>query len=690
MMVGDPRESAEHSEDAAADDRLDSWKEIAAYLKRDVTTVRRWEKREGLPVHRHLHARRDSVYGYRSELDAWWQGRRNHLGENGTPVSSPWVARGAWGWVLAGILFVITMTLALVLAGGYSGTSRSNPSQVQFLLPPPPNMGFGSVSLSPDGRQLAFTAVPNSSVAGKPLLWIRLLDSTVARVLADTENATFPFWSPNGDAVGFFADGKLWIVSATRGVPRVVCDAPNGRGGTWNRDGVILFAADRDDGILRVPAAGGTPIPVTNVSRPAQRGHVWPEFLPDGNHFIYLADSHLPEQHTLFVGALDNGQSKPLITRASSNAAYANGYLFLSRERDMVAQPFDPTTLAFTGEPVTIANRVQQLQGFDHKTDFSVSTNGVMVYRTMQSPATRLVWRDRAQRSADFVEASAEYFEPALSPDETRVAFALFDPQPSPRFGYGLAAVRSDVWIVDRSTGARSRVTSDPGADWGPVWSPDGRRLVFSSNRSGRLELYHRRADTDPGTESLLPSVGNNPVAQSWSRDGRFLLYAAFDVTTRTDLWVLPMTGDSTPKPLLQTPANEEQAQISPNGRWFAYTSDESGRSEIYVQPFSTSDVKWRISTGGAGDPRWRADGSELFYVADDRRLMAVAVKTDATFEHGTPAPVFDTGLPPHWYAARNLYDVTRDGRFLFMQPVEDDRSSPLTVIINWLPSAPR
>ena len=373
-----------------------------------------------------------------------------------------------------------------------------------------------------------------------------------------------------------------------------------------------------------------------------------------------------------------------LFPLASNVAFVREGFLVFVRDRQLIAQPFDADGLVVTGEPLLLVDRVQQQGSNDHKGDFSVSRSGVLVYRTMQSPATRLVWRDRAQPLTALIATPAEYYDPALSPDETRVAVARFDPQLSKRFGYGVGGVRSDVLLVDRTTGMTSQFTTDPAADWGPVWSPDGRSIVYSSNRGGSLALYLKGTAGSSNDEASLPSVGMNPVAQSWSPDGRFIIYSAFDATTHTDLWLLPMTGDRTPQPLVQTAFSEDQAEISPDGRWIAYASNETGRDEVYVQSFPVPATKYRISSSGAADPRWRADGKEMFFIGNDRRLMAVTVRPGIAFEHGFPVPLFDTGVPPHWYEARNLYDVSRDGAFLFMKPIEDDRSSPFTVAINW------
>jgi Tol biopolymer transport system component len=303
----------------------------------------------------------------------------------------------------------------------------------------------------------------------------------------------------------------------------------------------------------------------------------------------------------------------------------------------------------------------------------------------MQSPATRIVWRDHERSPAPLIDTPAEYSEPAVSSDDSRVAIGLFDPSLSKRFGYGWGVV-SDIWIVDPVTGARSQFTSHPAADWGPVWSPDGRRIIFSSNRRGKLELFERDVSGAEGDERVLPTEGRNPVAQSWSPDGKFVVYTAFDPATSEDLWRLPMSGDRTPVPLVRTKFSEGQGQISPDGRWFAYTSRESGRPEVYVQSFPTpKDPPRRVSTHGGADARWRKDGRQLFYLSLDRQLMALPVQTGPVFEHGAAAAAFDAAVPPFWYEARNLYDVTRDGRFLFMAPAEDDRSMPYTVVVNWL-----
>ena len=586
--------------------RLDSWKEIAAYLKRDVTTVRRWEKREGLPVHRHLHEQRDSVYAFTAEIDVWWQGRRNHLADNGARNGEPrppdTYARAVWM-----VATIACLALVLVMVGVRAGRVASrDENELRFSILPPDHASFGTVALSPDGRQLAFTAAIGGT---QPMLWLRPLHSLTPQPLPGTEGATFPFWSPDSVSIGFFAHGSLMRIGVGGGAPRVVCDAPDGRGGTWNDDGVIVFSPSRVSALLRVSAAGGTATPVTTVARPGERGHLWPEFLPDGNHFLYLADSSEPEFHNLFVGALDKGERKPLF-RLASNAMFApSGYLLFARDRQLIAQPFDPRSLQTTGQPVTLDAAVLQQSELDHKGDFSVSRNNVLMYRGIRGVETQVVWRDRDGRPPDVLLAAAEYYEPTLSPDGRHIAVDVFDPRPSKQFGLGISSVTSDIWLLDTISGTRSRFTFDPSADFDPVWSPDGTRIVFTSNRRGAPDLYLKNVNS-AGSDELLLESATAKHAQAWSPDGRYLVYTTFNKQTLEDLWLLPMTGERKPVPLLQGEFSEEQPQISPDGRWFAYTSNESGRPEVYVQRLpdarqQEADFDWRRRRCQVA-PRWR------------------------------------------------------------------------------------
>jgi Tol biopolymer transport system component len=677
-------------------DRLDSWKEIAGYLKRDVTTVRRWEKREGLPVHRHLHERRDSVYAFKSELDRWWEGRTAALSGNGNGLAAlapQERTRGSRLPPVTALVAALTVLLALTLATLVSrkGTVERDTATVRFALLPPDASSFISViAVAPDARAIAFTARPKSQPNAEPLLWIRPLDSVEAYALHDTDGAMFPFWSPDSRQVGFFAGGRLWVVDAVGGSPQPIAEAPVGRGGTWSREGVIVFAPGDHAALLRVSAAGGATSPVTALREADAHGHLWPEFLPDGRHFLFFAhgDQNSSEHHNLFVGALDGSMFRHLFS-VDSHVSFADGHLIYLRDRKLVAQQFDTRRLTVVGDPIEIVDRVHQQEDLVHKADFAVAPGGVLAYRRMQSPASRLMWSNRQGLRTPLTTTPAEYYDPTFSPDDRRVALAVFDPDPSPRFGFGIVHVRSDVWLIDRISGVASQVTTDPAIDWGPVWAPEGNRLVFSSNRrDGRVELFLKDVSRDGETEVPLATHGTNPVAQSWSPDGQYLVYLAFDPKTRGDLWLLPMSGERTPRPFLQTPHSEQQAQISPDGRWVAYASNASGREEVWVQRFPTPSTPIQVSSTGGGDPRWRRDGRELFYVATDRQLMALPVTPGEPFVHGVATPLFDARIKPHWYNARNVFDVSRDGRLLVMAPLEDDRDALFTVVLNWRPEA--
>ena len=665
--------------DEVAGSRLDSWKEIAAYLRRDATTVRRWEKREGLPVHRHPHDRRDSVYAYRSEIDRWCEARRSVI--NGKAQESPWWTRRV------SVVWSAAATLAAAMLAGIAvlvmsvGKAAPGERQLRFSILPPDGTRFGTLSLSPDGRQLAFTAAAGN---GKALLWVRRLDSVASTAITGTEDAAFPFWAPDGTSIAFFASGSLKRVDVPGGTPRIICEAAGGRGGSWNAAGTIVFAT-RTSVLFQVSAAGGRPTPVTALDPAGERGHLWPQFLPDGRHFLYLADSARQEFHNLFVGSLDSFERKRIF-RLVSDAAYARGHLLFVRDQALMAQPFDASRLELSGEPITLASQVVQPWAMDHKSEFTVSDDGTLLYRSLpgMDSEARLVWRDREGRRSPLAGGSAQYVEPTLSPDQKRVAVDIFDPRQSRPQGFGTNGVTSDIWLLDAQKGTASQFTFHPAADFDPLWSPDGSRIVFSSNRRGVLDLYHKRAD-GTGPEQLLFA---SPVAkhlQASSPDGRFIVFRTSDPQTGLDLWRLPLEGDRTPVPLLRTEFNEDQAAISPNGRWFSYTSNASGTPEVYVQDFPSGAGKWRISIGGGGDARWRPDGAEIFYIAEDRRLMAVAVTPGASFKHGQPIPLFDTGVTAQWGAGRNHYDISRDGRrFLFIEPVADHGTAPFTVVINW------
>jgi dipeptidyl aminopeptidase/acylaminoacyl peptidase len=406
---------------------------------------------------------------------------------------------------------------------------------------------------------------------------------------------------------------------------------------------------------------------VTALDRPGQEdSHRWPYFLPDGRHFVYSVLSFSQRGwRGSCIGSLDSKDKKRLLS-VSGTIAYAAGHLLFVRDGTLVAHPFDPNRLQVTGDPIPVAEEVEVSHSFS---EFSVSDSGVLAYQRRSANKTDgLIWLDRRGKQLGSIAAPANYSVHRLSPDEKRVAGSRLDES-----GVG------DIWLLELSRGITSRFTSDPAFDWVPVWSPDGSRIVFNSNRKGSMDLY-LKALSGGGLEEVLLESNTLKLPTDWSRDDRFILYEDADSNTnRSDLWVLPLSGDRKPMPFLQTPFAELQGQFSPNGRWIAYMSDESGRFEVYVQSFPAPGGKWQISTDGGTMPRWRRDGKELFYLAADRKLMAVEVKADSTFS-SVPRALF--AAPP--FPDRS-YSVTADGqRFLFNSSRKEAVSTPITVVINW------
>ena len=529
-----------------------------------------------------------------------------------------------------------------------------------------------SFALSPDGRQVVFVAAGD----GGSKLWLRLLDQTTAQPLPSTEGATFPFWAPDSRAIGFFADAKLKRLDLPGGKAQELADASNGRGGAWSRDGVILFAANVISGLLRVPATGGTP---TSVTRPApgELGHRFPEFLPDGRRFIFWVGPSPPEVQGLYLGSLDAPETHRLVA-ADAGGAYAHpGYLLWPRQGVLVAAPFDAARGTLSGEPIPIAPAVGSSVA-TNRSAFSVSTTGLLAYRTGVTGRSRLVWMDR---SGTVVRALGP-------PDENQLVY----PEPSPD-GQRIAIQRTvqgnmDIWQVDAARGITSRVTFDTSVDSTAVWAPDGSRLVFRSNRNGVYDLFEKPA-AGAGDEQRLFASPDDKIPSDWSADGRVLLFVNF-VKNVPDLWALPIEsqGVGTPFPVVRTRFSEDQGQFSPDGRWIAYRTNESGQDEIYVQAFPGPGGKARVSTEGGSQPRWRRDGKELFFVAPDNRLMAVPVALPSNGQApnvSAPVALFSTGLASRG-APKHQYAVAPDGqRFLMVVSADETIASPITIVQNWL-----
>jgi serine/threonine protein kinase len=590
-------------------------------------------------------------------------------------AAMPWFRnRDRLAWAVAAVLAVI---LAITLiARGYFRTSPalSSPS-VYFTVVPPERTEFikngdvdFSIAVSPDGLRLALVVVSQ----GRTQLWIRSLNAVAAQPLVGTENGNNPFWSPDSRFIGFFADGKLKKIDINGGPPQVICNAPSLSGGTWNAEGVILFSK-AGEGIYRVAATGSDPIQVSKTDTIRDLYQVWPHFLPDGHHFLFLAGRDEKDASKICVGSLDGGQPQPLLT-ASSRAIYASpGYLLYVRDAILLAQPFDYTSLQLTGNAVPIA------EGMDYfkptgDADFSVSDNGVLAFKT-RAILSRLVWFNRQGEEVGSVGTPRNYAWLRLSGDDRKVAVHIIDP-PS-----GM----SNLWIIEFERGTAKRVTLEDEQEIHPLWSRDGRQLVFSIDKRGPPHLFRKTLDDARDPEELMGVTGSPQRPFGWSADGQELLFADSGPATGPDLWILPMNGERKPHPFLQTRFNEGEASVSRDGKWVAYYSNESGRDEVYVSPFQNSDERWQISNSGGRAPRWRGDGKELFYVAADGNLMAVPIKSGASIEAGSPMKLFKiTSDPP------DRYDVTYDGQRFLVNTKGETSGVSVTLTTNWKASIKR
>lgn len=566
----------------------------------------------------------------------------------------------AWG--LAGLLLIASTALAIL----YFRRAPADERPVQFVIAMPENAAeVSSPVISPDGRTVAFLATSD----GKRFLFTRPLGSLEAQRLAGTDEATNPFWSPDSRYLGFFSNNKLKKIEAGGGPAQTLCDAPTAVGGAWNQDGVILISQDTK-GIGRVSAAGGTLTPVTKLDESRKElAQAWPNFLPDGRHFLYQSWNGRSDDSAIFVSSID-GSDRQLLLKADSSPLYAPpGYLLFARGSTLMAQSFDAGKLQLGGEPFPIAEQVTY-NGANSYESVSVSGNGVMVFLSGGLSNRQLVWFDRTGKQLGPLGSPGAYNDIVLSPDGKRLAMQR------------LVDGNSDVWLMDLERGVPSRFTFDSTAEDNPVWSPDGNRIVFSSGGESLFDLY-RKVSSGAGNQELLLKTDVGKEATDWSSDGRFIIFTAYGLKTSADLWILPLPGDAKPYPFLETEFVEEQGHFSPDGRWVAYASNESGRSEVYVQSFPQTGGKWLISTGGGAQPHWRSDGKELFYIAPDKVLMAVAVNATSTFETAAPAPLFKTQVSG--YSAPNRYVVTADGRrFLINGPAEEVSKTPITVTLNW------
>ena len=591
--------------------------------------------------------------------------------EAGTPapVAARRRSREKLAWGLAGALAVAllgTSAAALHYRSGANVPERLVRSSI--VAPPGSTFQFGGdlagpAVISPDGSQVAFLAADSEGVN---LIWVRDLELLQARRLNETEGAVFPFWSDDSRSLGFFADGKLKRIDAEGGPALTVAEAGGGRGGTWNADDVIVFTPDFQSGLYRVPASGGTPKLLTTPDGVRHTTHRWPSFLPDGVHFLFLAVNHTSstlENDEVYVGSLEGGDPR-LLVRASTNAQYASGHLLFLREATLMAQPFDPGSLELSGSPVPVADKVQ----WDRTTwraVFSASQDGVLAYRAGEAfGGTQIFWMDREGNVLDTLGDKAEYGSVAISPDGRTVALDTL----------GV----NDIWLHDLERDVRTKFTFDPGFDNIGVWSPDGSEIAFQSSRDGTTYNLYKKGTGGSAEVIRLAESDNHQFAMDWSADGRLLFSESKKLGSDSDVGILPLDGGE-PYYVLQTPFAEGYATFSPDDRWIAYASNESGRLEIYVMPSSGSGGKWQISTDGGNVPVWRGD--ELFYWSPRGVLVAVPLDIQGNnLRVGTPERLFPVRIDPQFGA----YDVSADGQRFLVNTTEEGSGSPITLVTNW------
>jgi Tol biopolymer transport system component/predicted Ser/Thr protein kinase len=528
----------------------------------------------------------------------------------------------------------------------------------------------GPAVLSPDGNVLAFVAAREQ---GAVFLWVRPLNALHARALAGTEGATFPFWSADGSSLGFFAGGKLKTVSGEGGTPSEVCNAPTGRGGTWNAEGTIVFSPDFQGALSQVPASGGTPKPVTVMDTSKHDSHRWPHFLPDGKHFLYLAISHgsvRGPNDAIYFASLD-GKENRLLMQGYTNVVYAAGRLLFMRDSALMAQPFDPTTGVLQGEAERLAEDVL-VDGTVWRAQFDASSSGLLAYASGGMMPWQAMWYDRSGKQLGAAgDKVSNLLSVRLSPDGSRLATEAGDSN-------------SDVWIYDRKRQVNTRLTFGPGASSSPVWSPDGQWIAYVGVR-GKNSLYRKPAN-GMGQEELLlqgDSTARNPF--DWSPDGKSLLFGVGDSTSKGQIWVLPLAGDRKPVPVTQDTFVAASAKFSPDGHWVVYSSNESGRQEVYVMPSGGGAGKWQISSAGGVQPVWRRDGKELFYWSAENTLISVPITLKpGIIEVGAAHSLFRFNNPVGIVGVVSPYDVTADGQRFVLITMPEQAAKPITLVSNW------
>jgi Tol biopolymer transport system component len=602
----------------------------------------------------------------RAELEEVGVGDPHPEGTTGRYVRSDRVQRIVWA---AALLVVGAAALAFHL---WPSDERAVAEmRVDITTPSPTSFDLVSFAVSPDGRKLVFAGTEN----GRSQLWLRHLDTTMSKMLPGTQEAQYPFWSPDSRSVAFFAEDKLKTIDIDGGPARTLGDAHIGDGGTWSRDGTLVSSQAPLGRLFRVSSSGGEATALTPLDAPPG-SHRFPHLLPDGKHILYYVFA-TPEATGVYVCRSDGSDSQRLFS-SDSAAVYSSGHLFFARQGKLLAQLFDPARLQLSGDPISVADQIA-LGSREGAVALSASMAGPIAFRSGSPAHTELEWFDRS--GATLSKLAIEGGGPALSPDGHVIALH--------RFVNG----NMDIWLVDDS-GKVQRFTADPADDVQPAWSPDGKRIVFGSSRRGQFDLYVKDVGSVLGSEALLLDTKEFELVPDWAPDGQSIVYRRLPSINAPnyEIWALPLTGDRKPFPILQTPFDTRDARFSPDGKWIMYQSNESGRREIYIRAFSGSERTYPISVNGGTQGRWSGDGREIYYIAPDDRLMTAPIQglSDGKVPHiGTPSPLFVTRV----FNARGAnpqYTVSRDGkRFLIHTTSGESSTTPaITVIVNWNPKS--
>ncbi|MGE5176023.1 MAG: TolB family protein, partial [Hyphomicrobiales bacterium] len=599
-------------------------------------------------------------------LELKWVGEAGSRAGVAAPIAHRRKTRERIAWGVAGVAILAAIALgALVIA-----RTPPKPEPIRFTFDTPGSIrSIGTPKVSPDGRYVAFNATDS---LGATRIYVRAMGGTEAQPIPSTEGAFRPFWSPDSKYLGFIADNKMKKVSVGGGVAQSLCDVKSAGDGSWSPSGVILFDGSPTDSVLQVSAGGGVARAATRVDRAAgEYGTAWPQILPDGHHFLYLGLTLKADSTRLLVGDLKSPKTKLLMVGDVSRIEYVSpGYLLFVRDRALLAQRFDPRSLKLEGDAVPVVDNVAAGGGTASNADFSGSENGVIAFRGGQSEdVTSLAWVDRTGRPIREVGETKTYFGYDVSADGRHVAYATGGPP--------------DVWVLDMTRNVSSRFTFNAAGDYNPIWSPDGSRIAFGSDRSGPGGVYVKAA-SGAGADSVVWNGPTETDPLDWSPDGATLACVQFNTGTRADIVTISMKGDHEPVPFVQTQATEAAPAFSPDGKWLAYASNESGRPEIYVQPFPGPGGKWQASIAGGRDPRWRGDGKELYFISMSGALMAVDVTLGTSVDLGTPHALFQP-VPTISGLTMHNYDVSADGqRFLIRKPLRAGELPATSVFINW------